>query len=33
VDRVFARSWRGLWNTIQLKVLPYNLRHAGVLSV
>jgi DDE family transposase len=32
VDRVFSRSWRGLWNTIQLKVLHYNLRHAGVLS-
>jgi IS5 family transposase len=33
VDRVFSRSWRGLWNTIQLKVLHYNLRHAGVLSL
>src|ERR1700730_18514733 len=33
VDRVFSRSWRGLWNTIQLKVLFYNLVHAGVLSV
>jgi hypothetical protein len=32
VDRVFSRSWRGLWNTIQLKVLFYNLVHAGVLS-
>jgi transposase len=32
VDRVFSRSWRGLWNTIQLKVLHYNVRHAGVLS-
>jgi transposase len=32
VDRVFSRSWAGLWNTIQLKVLYYNLRHAGVLS-
>ena len=32
VDRVFSRSWRGLWNTIQLKVLYYNLRQAGVLS-
>src|SRR5438270_10421930 len=32
LDRVFSRSWRGLWNTIQLKVLHYNLRHAGVLS-
>jgi transposase len=32
VDRVFSRSWNGLWNTLQLKVLYYNLRHAGVLS-
>lgn len=33
VDRVFSRSWQGLWNTIQLKVLFYNLVHAGVLTV
>lgn len=32
LDRVFSRSWRGLWNTVQLKVIYYNLRHAGVLS-
>jgi hypothetical protein len=32
VDRVFSRSWQGLWNTIQLKVLFYNLAHAGVLT-
>jgi hypothetical protein len=32
LDRVFSRSWRGLWNTIQRKVLHYNLRHAGILS-
>jgi Transposase DDE domain len=32
VDRVFSRSWRGLWNTIQLTVLYYNLRHAGLVS-
>ena len=32
VDRVFSRSWGGLWNTIQLKVLYYNLRHAGLVS-
>jgi len=32
VDRVFSRSWEGLWNTLQLKVLSYNLRHAGILS-
>ncbi len=32
VDRVLSRSWRGLWDTIQLKVLFYNLLHAGVLT-
>lgn len=32
IDRVFSRSWHGLWNTIQLKVLHYNLVHGGVLS-
>jgi IS5 family transposase len=32
LDRVFSRSWRGLWNTVQLKVIHYNLCHAGVLS-
>jgi transposase len=33
IDRVFSRSWNGLWNTIKLKVLHYNLVHAGVVSV
>ena len=32
LDRVFSRSWRGLWNTLQLKLIHYNLRHAGLLS-
>jgi Transposase DDE domain len=32
IDRVFSRSWRGLWNTIKLKLLNYNLRHSGILS-
>lgn len=32
VDRVFSRSWSGLWNTLQLKVLYYNVAHARVLS-
>ena len=32
LDRIFSRSWRGLWNTVQLKVLHHNLRHAGLLS-
>ena len=33
LDRVFSRSWPGLWNTIPLKVLHYHLCQAGVLSV
>jgi len=33
IDRVFSRSWHGLWNTIKLKVLFYNIHHAGVVSV
>ncbi len=32
LDRVFSRSWRGLWNTVQLKVIHYNLCHADLLS-
>jgi hypothetical protein len=32
LDRVFSRSWRGLWNTGQLKVIHYNRCQAGVLS-
>jgi hypothetical protein len=31
LDRIFSRSWRGLWNTVQLKVIHYNLCPAGVL--
>ena len=33
IDRVFSRSWLGLWNTLRLKVLFYNLRHAGLISL
>ena len=32
IDRVFSRSWHGLWNTIKLKLLSYNLRHCGIVS-
>jgi IS5 family transposase len=32
LDRVFSRSWRGWWNTVPLKVIYDNLRHAGFLS-
>ena len=30
-SRVFSRSWLGLWNTVQIKVLYYNLVHSDVL--
>jgi hypothetical protein len=32
IDRVFSRSWQGLWNTIKLKLLSYNLCHCGIVS-
>jgi len=32
VDRVFSRSFHGLWNTIKLKMLHYNLCKAGLLA-
>jgi hypothetical protein len=33
IDRVYSRSWNGLWSTVKLKMLHYNLCHAGILSV
>jgi len=33
IDRVFSRSWQGLWNTIKLKLLNYNLRYCGIVSI
>lgn len=32
VDRVFSRSWNGLWNTIKLKMLHFNLCEAGLIT-
>lgn len=32
IDRVFSRSWQGLWNTLRLKVLFYNLCHSGAVT-
>jgi transposase len=32
IDRVKSRSWNGLWNTILLKVLHYNLGQANILA-
>lgn len=30
INRVYSRSWLGLWNTIQLKLLSYQLRRGGL---
>src|SRR5262249_12323896 len=32
IDTVFSRSWLGLWSTLKLKLLAYNLNHAGIVS-
>ena len=32
VDRVFSRSWNGLWNTIKLKLLHLNLCLNGIIE-
>jgi transposase len=32
IDRVFSRSWNGLWNTIKLKVLHLNLCLNGIIE-
>jgi transposase len=31
IDRVLSRSWEGLWSTLKLKMLHYNLCLAGIL--
>ena len=31
VDRVHSRSWEGLWSTLKLKLLHYNLCRAGLI--
>ena len=31
VDRVLSRSWEGLWSTIKLKMLHFNLCKAGLI--
>jgi hypothetical protein len=32
VDRVYSSSWNGLWTTIKLKMLHFNLVSAGLIS-
>jgi len=31
-NRVHARSWHGLWTSLLLKVLHFNLERAGIVS-
>lgn len=30
-DRVYSRSWQGLWSGLKLKMLHFNLRQANLL--
>ena len=32
-DRVYARSWQGLWSVLLLKLAHVNLCYAGVASI
>lgn len=32
VDLVYSRSWNGLWNTLKLKMLHFNLCQAGLIT-
>lgn len=32
IDRVYSRSFHGLWNTVKLKILHFNFCHTGLLS-
>lgn len=32
VDRVYARSWHGLWTSLLLKTLHFNLEQTGIVS-
>ena len=32
IDRIFSRSWNGLWNTVKLKMLYFNLLHSGLIT-
>ena len=32
IDRIYSRSWHGLWTTVKLKLLHYNLVMAGLLT-
>jgi hypothetical protein len=32
VDRVYARSWPGLWTSLLLKTLHFNMERAGLIA-
>jgi len=31
-DRVYSRSWRGLWTSLLLKILDFNMERAGIVA-
>ncbi|WP_272503906.1 IS982 family transposase [Salinibacter ruber] len=31
-DRVYSRSWRGLWTSLLLKILDFNMERAGIIE-
>jgi hypothetical protein len=31
-DRVYSRSWRGLWTSLLLKILDFNMERAGIIA-
>ncbi|MCS3638919.1 transposase [Salinibacter ruber] len=31
-DRVYSRSWRGLWTSLLVKILDFNMERAGIIA-
>ncbi len=32
IGRVYSRSWRGLWTSLLLKILDFNMERAGIIE-
>ena len=31
-DRIYSRSWHGLWTNLLLKILEFNMERAGIIA-
>ena len=31
-DRIYSRSWHGLWTNLLLKILDFNMERAGIIA-